>query len=805
MTKSCTLFLLLFSLGLLRIPPAFPQDFEKTERLDSKKGAYVKTSNKKPSFLVIKNNGQLYIDAEYYTNGKGHKVYFNKDTITFTITNLYNKKRYPLPLYNETKAALKQSATFSLKPIGTSNGVELIAGKRLSGRVNYLMGKNPENWHTDIPVYREIVYKNLYNGIDLKIYGTKGRMEYDFIVSPHADPAKIQIACEGIDTLKINEKGDLIIHTPLGKITHLKPAIYQSIRGTKHSVEGSFAVAKNTFSFNIKTYDTNHTLIIDPLTLSYSTYLGGSSEDLSQSIAVDSTGSAYITGITNSDDFPIEQPFQSSFAGDHTIFITKINPSGDALVYSTYIGGSGNDRATGIAVDSTGSACITGETSSEDFPVKRPYQDMLAGGYDAFITKLTPSGNDISFSTYLGGSQYDTGSSLTVDSSGSIYVAGTTRSSDLPVKNAFQKTIKKHLGLAILTDTFVAKLTNDGSALIYATYLGGSGQDKANSIAVDQSGNAYITGETSSADFPVRNAFQGSYAGITDAFVCKLNSEGDDIIYSTYLGGSYGDSSGSIAVDSSGFAYIAGETVSRNFPVLNAHQNKIGGGNHGLLYFGDAFAAKIGLYGDQLLYATYLGGSGQDRGNGIAVDRLGNAYIIGETSSIDFPIINAFQGILKGKTDAFLSIVNPEGKKLTCSTYLGGGGQDIGRSVVVDLYGSSYLTGLTYSDDFPLEKPLAEKAPGRPDAFITKIEPLDEFFLPDGDVAPFGSRDGIIDVGDALICLQFALGLKEPSQEDLMHADVSPLNSYGIPQPDGQITVGDALLILRKAIGIISF
>ena len=486
--------------------------------------------------------------------------------------------------------------------------------------------------------------------------------------------------------------------------------------------------------------------------------------------------------------------------------MTKLNPGGDAPVYSTYIGGSGNDRASSIAVDSTGSAYITGETSSEDFPAKNSYQATFGGGtYDAFVTKLTPSGNDISFSTYLGGGQHDTGSSLTVDSSGSVYVAGSTRSSDFPVKNAFQKTIKKHLGIAILTDTFLAKLKNDGNSLVYSTYLGGSGEDKGNAIAVDKSGNAYITGETSSADFPVRNAFQEAYAGFTDAFVCKLNSSGDKIIYSTYLGGNYRDSSGSIAVDSSGYAYIAGETVSLNFPVLNAYQNKIGGNNHGLLYFGDAFAAKIGPYGEDLIYSTYLGGSGQDRANSIAVDRLGNVYIAGETSSVDFPVIDALQGILNGKTDAFLSILKPEGKKVARSTYLGGGGQDTGKGIAVDFYGFSYLTGLTYSDDFPLERPLIEEGPGKSDTFITKVEPLGIFLLPDGDVAPFGRRDGIIDVGDALVCLQFALGLKTPSQEDLIHADVSPMNIHGTPQPDGHITVGDSLLILRKAIGIISF
>jgi hypothetical protein len=796
--------MLFFGLGINNFT-TFAHDLDNSENPEIKKTALIQTSHKKLPFLIIKNNGQSDINATYYIKAKKYLIYFTKDEIIYhALKALPHRQRYT-GLFRNKKDRPLTHTTFTLKPLGTNNETRLISGERLPGRVNYLIGRNPKNWHTDIPIYKEIVYKNLYKGIDLKIYGTNNRMEYDFIVSPHADPSKIHIACNGIDTLKINKAGDLIINTSLGEIRHLEPIIYQNIRGKKHIIEGSFKLSKNTFFFDIKEYNTHYPLIIDPLTLSYSTYLGGSAEDLGQSIAVDSSGNAYITGVTKSKNFPTRDPYQATLPGNYSVFVTKINPAGDSLIYSTYIGGSSDDRAGGIAVDSTGSAYITGETKSENFPTRNPYQATLAGEFDAFVTKLTPSGNDLSFSTYLGGTLHDTGSSVAVDSSGGVYVAGSTRSSDFPVKNAFQKDIKKHFGIAILKDVFVAKLKHDGSDLIYSTYLGGRGQDKGNGIAVDQSGNAYITGETSSVDFPVINGLQETCAGHTDAFVSKLNSDGKSLLYSTYIGGSFGDYSRSIAVDSLGHVYVTGETGSLNFPVVNAYQDKIGGPIQGILYFGDAFAAKLSPNGNSLIYSTYLGGRGQDGGNSIAVDQSGNAYITGETSSVDFPVMNSLQETFKGNTDAFLVMLNPDGKSIVYSTYIGGNEQDRGNSIVVDRYGFSYITGFTYSDNFPLENSFIETKSGQLDIFITKIKPMESPLLPDGDVAPFGERDGIVDVGDALVCLQFALELKVPSEEDLRRGDVSPLDINGIPQPDGRITVGDSLVILRKAIGIISF
>ena len=728
MTKLCIFLLLLFSL-CLKTPSAFPQNRDKAERPDSKNGAYLKTPNKKPSFFVIKNNGQLNIDAAYYIHGKGHTVYFNKGKITYKITTLHDKKGYSLPLYNKTKTALKQSATFSLKPIGTSNEVEFIAGKKLSGRVNYLMGKNPENWHTDVPIYKEIVYKNLYNGIDLKIYGTKNRMEYDFIVSPGANPSKIHITCEGIDTLKINEKGGLVIHTPLGEITHLKPFIYQSIRGKKHSVEGSFTVAKNTFSFNIKAYNTNYPLIIDPLTMTYSTFLGGSGFDQGDAIAVDSAGNAYVTGITESTDFPTKNSYEGTFPGNFSAFVAKINQSGDSLIYSTFIGGSGTDRAWDIAVDSTGSAYITGATDSDNFPVKNAYQSQISGESDAFVIKLAPAGNNISFSTYLGGDLSDDGKSIAVDSSGNTYITGNTSSTNFPTANAYQGSLKGE------SDAYISKLNSTGSNLIFSTYVGGSLRDVSEGIAIDLNGNSFITGWTDSTDFPVKSSYQSKLSGNIDSFITKLNSSGNSISYSTLLGGKDGDDiAHGIEVDSEGNAYIVGETNSTGFPVKNAYQQV----KSGLI---DAFITKIKPAGNSLVYSTFLGGGfGDEYGYGMTVDESGCVYISGYTDSRDFPVKNAFQGIAGINKNAFVTKMNPEGDSLAFSTYIGGANNDqAAHGIAVDSYGSLYITGLTYSTDFPTKSPFQGMYGGSGDAFISKLDIREEYIWHvDGNVSSSG-------------------------------------------------------------------
>jgi hypothetical protein len=397
---------------------------------------------------------------------------------------------------------------------------------------------------------------------------------------------------------------------------------------------------------------------IDPSgsTLVYSTYLGGINDEKAFAIAVDSAGSAYITGFTQSPNFPTTvtafQPVSTTGilpTNSSDAFVTKLSPGGNALVYSTFLGGNTNaDNGFGIAVDSSGCAYVTGETASTDFPTKNAYQPSLAGSgflrFNAFVTKLSADGTALVYSTYLGGG-VDEGFGIAVDSSGSAYVTGYTYSTSFPTKNPLQA------NLAGDSDIFITKFSPAGNTLVYSTYLGGSDLDEAFGIAVDASGSAYITGKTRSNDFPTVNAFQPTFGGGNeDAFVAKINPAGSALVYSTYLGGSGSEGNLSrIALDSAGDAYVVGSTDSTDFPTASAIQSaRAGPGDN-------AFVTKLNAAGNGLIYSTYLGGNSLNLGFGIAVDSSGTAFVAGQTWSGNFPTVNPFQGSLRGTDDAFIA------------------------------------------------------------------------------------------------------------------------------------------------------
>jgi len=387
----------------------------------------------------------------------------------------------------------------------------------------------------------------------------------------------------------------------------------------------------------------------------YSTYLGGTGEDVARSIAVDATGAAYLTGQTDSADFPLLNPIQAALVGGIDSFVTKINPAGTAIVYSTYLGGGGIDIATGITLDNSGSAYITGGTDSTDFPLMNPIQAIFGGSGlggnstigDAFAAKINPAGSALVYSTYLGGIDNDSGSSIAIDASGSAYVTGVTDSANFPLLTPIQATFGG------LSDAFVTKINPAGSALVYSTYIGGSSVDAGLSIALDASGNAYIAGGTDSVDFPIMSPIQATHGGgLVDAFVTKINSLGSAYVYSTYIGGVADDSADSIAVDNSGAVYVTGATTSTNFPLTAPIQAIYGGG------FWDAFVSKINPTGSAFVYSTYLGGSGRDLGRRLAVDSLGAVYMTGQTDSTDFPLMGPIQAANGGYLDAFITKIS---------------------------------------------------------------------------------------------------------------------------------------------------
>ncbi|MDX8367213.1 SBBP repeat-containing protein [Cytobacillus sp. IB215665] len=463
-----------------------------------------------------------------------------------------------------------------------------------------------------------------------------------------------------------------------------------------------------------ESYDTDHTLIIDP-TLSYSTYLGGEGIEAGFSIAVDGMGNAYVTGATSSTNFPTTPgAFQTTLDGFLDTFVTKINATGTALIYSTYLGGSDNEMGAGISTDTNGNAYLTGVTNSTNFPTTPgAFQTMLNGDNAAFVTKINATGTDLIFSTYLGGDGDDAGNDIALDAQGNAFVTGRTESTDFPTTfGAFQTML---MGVQ---SAFVTKVNASGTDLVYSTYLGGDGGDVGIGIALDAQGNAFATGVTNSTNFPTTlGAFQMMLNGNNAAFVTKVNATGTDLIFSTYLGGDGDDGSAGITVDIHGNTFVTGVSTSTNFPTtLGAFQTMLMGGQ-------SAFVTKVNAMGTDLIFSTYLGGNSDDTGFGIAVDAHGNTFVIGTTESTNFPTtVDAFQTMLMGGQSAFVTKVNAMGTALIFSTYLGGNSDDTGFGITVNAHGNAFVTGSTESINFPttvgaFQTTLADLS----DAFVTKI------------------------------------------------------------------------------------
>jgi hypothetical protein len=566
-------------------------------------------------------------------------------------------------------------------------------------------------------------------------------------------------------SLRIAANGDLIVTAEGEEARFHKPVVYQAElrvesqesrvegrqRTTDHGqrtsanpkskiqnpklIDGRYVLKSGgEVTFEIAPYDRTRPLIIDPV-LSYSTYLGGSDMDYANAIAVDPSGNAYVTGYTASIDFPLANPLQSSpgfgVCTDgmanfpcFNVFVTKLNPAGTALVYSTYLGGNSEDYATGIALDASGDAYVTGYTNSTDFPVQNALQAENAGGWDVFVTELSADGASLIYSTYWGGSSDDIGTGVAVDSSGNAYISGYTDSPDFPVTpGALQANYGggAHNGV-------VLKFKAGGAQLGYSTFLGGSSDDYAYGVAVDSAGDAYVTGATNSTNFPTVNAFQPNYAGglcavapntfpCYDAFVAKLNPAGSALIYSTYLGGTGSDYGYAIALDGSSNAYVTGYTTSTNFPTTAGAFQRVFGGSY------DTFVAKLNGAGSALVYSTYLGDPGTQVGYGIAVDSSGHACVTGYNYGGGFPTVNPTQAQNAGFYDAFVCVLNASGSSLDFSTYLGGSLDEVGHGISVDPAGNVYVTGGTFSLDFPITSGSFQPAYGGGpyDAFVTKF------------------------------------------------------------------------------------
>ena len=652
----------------------------------------------------VANQGQLPEEAVYYAKSEGATVHCTDKGLVFGFAEGSISVKF-----SECET---RSAKTLFSPKSEARRVKPEARGQLEGKVNYFIGNDPTSWRTDIPTFKEIIYPQVYPGIDLIYSGDQRRLKYTFYLQPHSHPNQIQMIYEDIEGLWIDEAtGELVIQTEWGEMRDAKPVAYQEMEGVRNEVDISFRLmSEKIVGFALGDYNPNFMLILDP---GYSTYLGGDSTDGASDITIDSSGNAYVVGWTGSSDFPTQNPHQGSNAraGFDDVFVTKLSSSGNTLIYSTYLGGIYGEVGRGITVDNDGNVYVTGNTSSFDFPTQNPHQSSKDGSADAFVTKLSSGGNTLIYSTYLGGIHGDAGRSITVDNDGSAYVTGNTSSSDFPTENPYQGSYGGGN-----SDAFVTKLNSSGNTLTYSTYLGGSGDDIGNDIAVDSSANAYVTGNTSSSDFPTQNPYQSSKDGSGDAFVTKLSSGGSTLIYSTYLGGSKYEQSFAIAVDGSGNAYVTGQTNSSNFPTQNPYQDSLGS------VYPDVFITKLNSNGDTLIYSTYLGGSDNDEGSGIVVDNSRSAYVTGLTESSNFPTQNPYQSSKAGYKDAFVTKLSNSGNTLIYSTYLGGGSNDRGNDIAVDREDGVYVTGETNSPNFPTQNPYQSNYGGGSwDAFVTSL------------------------------------------------------------------------------------
>lgn len=531
------------------------------------------------------------------------------------------------------------------KLIGNNNDVNVQGRFKQNGYYNYLIGNDPGKHASNVGLYKEAVVKSVYTGIDMRYYFDNGLLRYDYIIEPGADPSQIKFAIEGSEKSYVNDKGELVFTTCFGEVKNADLYCYQE---DKKQVKAKFINQGKNWTIELGNYDKQQPLIIDPLI--YSTYIGGSSSDMCMSGALDASGNVYTAGYTQSTNYVVTTgAFQETHEGYQDVIVSKLNASGTAIIYSTLIGGSSYDAGYSIALDASNNAYITGATSSSNFDVTSgAYHTSYAGGYDVFVCKLNTTGTTLLYSTLIGGDRYDGGYSIAVDASNNAYVTGFTEGHYNITTGAFQTTY------AGIHEVFVTKLNASGSALVYSTYIGGNGDDKGNSIILDASGNAYITGGTSSSNFDyTTGAFQTVNAGSTDIFVSELNATGTNLLYSTLIGGSANEYGASIALDASGNACISGQTSSSNFDITSgAFQTTYAGSN-------DAFVSKIspnGNGGSDLLYSTYLGGSGNDIGCFVSLDASGLAYVAGSTFSTNYHFTSgAFQTFNAGMSDVFVT------------------------------------------------------------------------------------------------------------------------------------------------------
>jgi hypothetical protein len=674
----------------------------------------------------IENKGQWNPEVQFLAKMNGINAWITKSGVVYD--------------FNKIEDKFLKGHVVGLKYDGLNESCTNLTKEKLETYYNYFIGNDSTKWASFVPLYKEVIVKDAYQGIDIRYYfdtkTTEGQtlagLRYDYIVSPGADISQIKMKFEGQNNLAINENGELVIGTSIGNVLNNKIYAYQPkallslAEGTK--VDCRFILNYDgTATFKIDDYNHDLALIIDPMV--YSTYLGGSGPDFPHGIVVDRNSNSYICGESDSKDFPTTVgAYQTNIDTSKGViadyFVTKMNVNGTYPIFSTFIGGNDVEEGAGLAIDSNLNVYMTGTTWSDNYPLTNGALRQTRNGTEAFITKLNSTGSTLLFSTFLGGLNDDWGNSISVDIAGNSYITGGTLSSDFPTTSGAYRTTLRNS-----SDLFVVKCNSTGTSLIYSTFLGGElGVSLLNwlsvlSLTIDSFGCAYIAGYTSTTDYPTTTgAFQINYAGGShDGFITKLNQTGTDALYSSYLGGSGTDQISGVVVDNNGNAFVTGSTASPNFPTtpgsFQPTQKKMN----------EAFITKFNNTGTSILYSSFVGGSKDDYGLSIALDSEKNPYITGYTISDDFPIIQcAYQTTpLTYYSDCFLFKLNFNDSKFSYSTFISGSYREYGTSICIDNKNDIYITGSTLSHDYPVTAGAFQTSlKGQHDGFVTKFSQI---------------------------------------------------------------------------------
>ena len=664
------------------------------------------------------NRGQADPSAAFVARGPGYTVLL---------------ERTGGALYRLSAGAQADAATFGIELVSQRAPAAVEGEQPASAVTNYYRGSFPGGWFSRIPHYGRVRFASVFPGIDLTWSARGGDLEYEFLASPGADPRQIRVRFTGASRISIDADGNLVLQTQAGRIRHRRPVAWQEVAGRRQSVQIAMRLEGTTAGFRLGQYDRRRPLWIDPV-LCYATFVGGAGYDAGYAIAADGVGGVYMTGTTASTGFPAQG---SGVNGNRDAFVMKFDESGD-LLYTTLLAGDGDSSGQAIMVDSSGNVYIAGTTEAPNFPVTgRAWQTVFGGIADAFAAKLNSAGNLV-YATYIGGTGQEAGTGIAIDASGNAYVSGYT-SAMFPTTAGAAQTLYGG-GFA---DAFVVKLNAPGSAAVYSTLLGGTGIDEAEAIVVDSSGHACIAGYTDSPNLAVTAALQPAPGGEGDALVACLSADGTAWTMVSYFGGSNFDQAYALAIDAAGSLYVAGTTFSQDFPVTSGAFQSASAGSY------DAFVAKLSPGGASLVYATYLGGGGSDAATTLAVGGAGDVWVGGYTTSTNFPLSGAWQTIPGGSFDGFISHLSGNAEVLLTSSYLGGSADDRVLGIALDVTtGRVFADGATLSTDFPVTPgALQGAAPAGMNAFLANINP-----------SSYSISGQVTQAGSPLSGVQIALG-----------------------------------------------